>query len=113
MARSELELKEPQFTVDEKGKTMVILDEVSYIALLVRGNITDPSLWPPGTEKGAEALARIRRIEADCVAQHGEFDWEKLPAELRDEYDALCAFLDKLMDAGKRISLDELLASEG
>lgn len=112
MAKSELELKEPKFTVDEKGKPVVILDKVSYIALLVRGNVTDPSLWPPGTEKGAEALARIRQIEANCIAQHGEFDWEKLPAELKDEYDILCAFLDQLMDTGERISLDKLLAGE-
>ncbi len=112
MAKSELDLKEPQFTVDEKGKPVVILDKVSYIALLVRGKVTDPSLFPPGTEKGAKALARIRQIEADCVAQHGESEWEKLPAELKDEYDALCAFLDQLTDTDKRISLDELLSSE-
>ncbi len=110
MTKGGIELREPMFGVDAEGKPVVILDRVSYIALLVRGNVTDPSLWPPGTEEGAKALNRIRQIEAECIAQHGEFDWEKLPEGLKDEYDALCALLDQLTDTGERVSLNELLA---
>jgi len=74
---AKLELKQPKFITDAEGKSIVVLDRQAYIALLVRGNITDPSLWPPGAEEGAKALARIREIEANCIAQHGIFDWEK------------------------------------
>jgi hypothetical protein len=97
----------PQFGSDERGRPIVVLDRASYIALLVRANITDPAFWLPGTEQGAQALARLRQIETDCIAQHGEFDWEKLSPETRDEYDALCALLDDLMDTGERIALED------
>ena len=108
------ELRVPQFTTDRDGKaTAVRLDAVGYVALLVRANVTDPALWPPGMERGAEALARIRQIEADCTAQHGEFDWEKLAEEVQDEYDGLCALLDSMQDTGERVSLDEVLAELG
>ena len=30
---------------------------------------------------------------------HGEFDWQKLPGETQDEYDSLCADLDRLQDS--------------
>ena len=112
MIKTEFELKAPRFTVDEHGNLVVVLDKASYIALLIRSNVTDPSYWPPGTEEGAKVLARIRQIEAECIDAHGEFDWEKLSPELQDEYDALCAFLDSLMDTGERIPLDRLLEKE-
>jgi len=110
--KSELELQMPKFATDEQGKSVVVLDRASYIALLIRGNVTDPSYWPPGTEEGARALARIRQIEHECIAKYGEFDWEKLPPEVQDEYDALCSLLDRLTDTGERISLSELLTEE-
>lgn len=109
---AEIEMKVPRFIVDEHGNFTVMLDKASYIALLIRSNVTDPSYWPPGTEEGAKALSRIRQIEAECIEVHGEFDWEKLPPELQDEYDALCSFLDKLADTGERISLVKLLTKE-
>jgi hypothetical protein len=86
------------------------LDTPAYITLLVRSNVTNPTLWPPGMKKGAKCLARVRQIEADCIAQHGEFDWERLPTALQDEYDGLCALLDRLQDRGQRISLEAYLA---
>jgi hypothetical protein len=110
--KSELELQMPKFATDEQGKSAVVLDRASYITLLIRGNVTDPSYWPPGTEEGARALARIRQIEHECIAKYGEFDWEKLPPEVQDEYDALCSLLDRLTDTGERISLSELLTEE-
>lgn len=108
-----VELKSPpRFSLDAEGHpTAVTLDTAAYITLLVRANITDPALWPPGLEKGATWLARIREIEADCIARHGEFDWEKLPEAVQDEYDDLCALLDQLQDTGERLSLDVYLAS--
>jgi mRNA-degrading endonuclease RelE of RelBE toxin-antitoxin system len=63
-------------------------------------------------EKGMHLLQHIRQIEADCIAQQGEFDWEKLPEELRAEYDDLCALLDQLRDTGERIPFRELLRQE-
>ena len=110
--KSELELQIPKFATDEQGKFVVVLDKASYIALLIRSNVTDPIYWPPGTEDGAKALARIRQIEHECIAKYGEFDWEKLPPDVQDEYDALCSLLDRLTDTGERISLSDLLAEE-
>ncbi|MBM4041567.1 MAG: hypothetical protein FJ290_23960 [Planctomycetes bacterium] len=108
------ELSVPQFTTDGDGKaTAVRLDAVGYMALLVRANVTDPALWPPGMERGAEALARVRQIEADCIAQHGEFDWEKLPDNVQDEYDGFSALLDSIQDTGERIPLDDVLRELG
>ena len=108
------QLKAPQFTTDECGKPIgVKLDTVAYVALLVRANATDPALRPPGMQRGADALARVRQIEADCVAQHGESDWEKLPETVQDEYDALSAVLDDLQDTGERVSLDDILRELG
>jgi hypothetical protein len=105
-----VDLKVPQFTTDRDGKpTGVRLDTAGYVALLVRADVSDPALWPPGMEQGARDLARIREIEAACAAEHGEFDWEKLPEGVQDEYDGLCALLDSLQDTGERVSLDEVL----
>ena len=110
MSNPRVDLKPPQFTTDADGTaTGVQLDTVAYVALLVRANVTDPTLWPPGMEKGAQALARVRKIEAGCVARHGEFDWEKLPDETQDEYDSLCAEIDRLQDTGERFALPELV----
>ncbi len=49
-----------------------------------------------GMRSPAKVLKRIREIESDYIAQHGEFDWEKLPENLQDEYDRLCILLDEL-----------------
>ena len=86
---------------------------MTYITLLVQANVTDPAPWPLGMEKGATALKRVREIEANCIARHGEFDWEKLPETTQDEYDSLCALLDQLQDTGERIPLCKLLQQEG
>ena len=50
--------------------------------------------------EGAAALKRIRQMESDCIAHHGEFDWEKLPESEQDEYNGLCLLLDGLQDTG-------------
>lgn len=76
------------------------MDMAAYVTLLIKANAIDLALWPSGMEKGAEALARIRQIESDCTANHGEFDWEKLPEETQDEYDRLCLLLDELQETG-------------
>ena len=103
----------PQFVTDvDDTPTAVTLDPVAYVTLLVRANITDPTLWPPGMEEGATALARVREIERDCIAQHGEFDWEELPVSMQDEYDSRCSLLDRLQDTGEGIALRDLLQME-
>ena len=87
----------PQFAVDHSGKpTMVTLGVKTYIRLLVRADVTDPVLWPPGFQGGAAALARVRQIESSCIGQYGEFDWEKLFPTVQDEYDSLCILLDRV-----------------
>ena len=95
----------PEFLLDQAERPvsaeLVIAD---YVELLIRAEATNPALWPPGMEHGASTLARVRRIEADCIAQHGEWDWELLAPELQDEYDGLCGVLDELRDDGTRIS---------
>ena len=101
----------PQFALDHSGKpTKVTLDVKTYIALLVRANVTDLTLWPPGAQEGATALARVRQIESNCTEQHGEFDWEKLPAAIQDEYDNLCVLLDRFQDADGRVTWEEYKA---
>jgi len=106
MGHDTTELKLPEFTTDAGGKPIAVkLDTAGYVALLVRANVTDAELWPPGMRKGAEALARVRQIEADCIAHDGEFDWEKLPEDIQDEYDGLCAVIDQLQDTGERVAL--------
>jgi hypothetical protein len=106
------EPKEPlQFTTDSKGKhTAVTLSVKSYVTLLVQANVTDPELWPPGFKEGATALARVREIESECIAQHGEFDWEKLTPAVQDEYDILCVSLDDLQDDDGRVAWEEYKA---
>ncbi|MBI3660077.1 hypothetical protein HY230_06360 [Candidatus Acetothermia bacterium] len=112
MSKLVTELKpRPKFATDRKGKpTRVTLDTVAYVTLLVQANITDPALWPPGMQQGATALARVREIEADCIIKHGQFDWEKLPEAIQDEYDSLCVLLDELQDTGERISWESYKA---
>lgn len=74
MSKTSPELKQtPRFAVDAHGKpTAVTIDMAAYVALLIKANAIDLALWPPGMEKGAEALARIRQIESDCTANHGD-----------------------------------------
>ena len=115
MSKANLELKPPpRFVTKANGKPgSVALDPVAYVTLLVRANVTDPALWPPGMQEGATALARVRAIEKRCIAKYGGFDWEKLSPRLQDEYDSRCALLDRLTDTGERIPLRELLRREG
>lgn len=89
-------------TEEGRGKTVAV-DLPTYISLLIKANVTDPELWPPGMEEGAKALARIREIETRCIKEHGEFDWGKLPPEIQDEYDNLCALLDRMQEVGEPI----------
>jgi hypothetical protein len=93
---------------DTEGKpTNVTLDIPTYINLLVRTNMTDPAFWPPQMRDGAKALARVRQIEADCIAEHGEFDWEKLAEDVQDEYDSLCCELNEMQDTGEWMSWED------
>jgi len=112
MENTPLALKRPpQFTTDAEGRPMAVtLEPSAYVALLVQANVTDPALWPPGTQQGAAALARVRQLEADGIAQHGEFDWEKLPEAVQDEYDHLCVLLDDLQDTGQGVAWEDYKA---
>jgi hypothetical protein len=106
------ERQAPQFVTDQKGKTTAVtLDTAAYVALLVQANVTDSALWPPGMQEGAAALARVREIETASARPGGVFDWEALPADAQDEYDSLCAFLDRLQDTGERIALRDAIHS--
>jgi len=109
MGNPHLALKRPpQFTTDAEGKPIgVRLDTSAYVTLLVQANATDPALWPPGTQHGATALARVRQMESDCIAQHGKFDWGVLPEAVQDEYDDLCMLLDQLQDTGERVAFED------
>jgi len=115
LAKTKLALKRrPRFETDAEGKSKAVrLNTPDYIALLVQANQTDPALWPPGAKQGATALARIRKIEVDCIATHGEFDWEKLSEPVQDEYDSLCVLLDRLQDTGERVSLHAYQVGRG
>ncbi len=98
----------PKFATKSNGKpAAVTLDPVAYVALLVRGNVTEPEFWPPGMQEGAAWLARVRAIEKRCIAKHGQFDWEKLSPKLQDEYDSLCCRLNRLQDTGEGILFSE------
>jgi len=90
----------PVFAAGSSAKLSVVrLAPWAYVRLLVKANITNPALWPPGMQKGARALERVRAIERRCKARHGKFDWEELSQKLQDEYDSLCALLDELQDS--------------
>lgn len=87
----------PRFTKHRTGRsTSLTLETATCIALSVRSNATDPTLWPPGRQTGATTLQRVREIESGCVARVGEFDSEELSPALQDEYDTLCTLLDSL-----------------
>jgi hypothetical protein len=78
--------------------------------LLIKANVSDPAWWPPGAQEGAAALARARAIERRCIAKHGAFDWEQLSPRMQNEYDDLCALLDRLQDTGERIPFRDYVA---
>ncbi len=104
---------EPRFAKDSEGKSSTVtLDLRSYLILLVKANVTDPQLWPPGLQDGAGALARVRQIEADCKSEHGEFDWEKLSPVVQDEYDSLCCALDSLREDAPPVRWEAYKADE-
>ncbi len=105
----------PQFDIDQQGKaTTAIVEVKAYIKLLVRANVIDAALWPPGYQEGATALRRVRQIEAECAAQQGRFDWEKLPPVLQDEYDLLAVQLDRLQAGNEdTISWDKFKRGQG
>lgn len=76
----------------------VEIELCELVELLIAGNVTDPERWPPEARDGAGLLARIRAIEAECIAAQGEFDWDTLDEDTQDEYDGLCVGLDKIRE---------------
>ncbi len=99
----------PQFDSFANSKaTRVTLQAWDYCSLLIRANITDHALWPPGYEDTARAFAAVRRLEAKCIAEHGEWDWEKLSPEEQDEYDSAVAVLSYAEGRGR--PLEEVFA---
>lgn len=75
---------------------MIEVDAAEYVGLLVKSGVTDPARWPEQVRAGAALLSRIRQIEAEGRAQHGEWDWELIGEELQDEYDSACGEPDAL-----------------
>ncbi len=99
----------PKFNSVTNGKaTRVTLEAWDYCRLLIRANVTDPALWPTGYEEAARAFATVRRLEAKCIAEHGEWDWEKLSPEEQDEYDSAVAVLSYAEGRGR--PLEEVFA---
>ena len=93
---------------DEQGaQVTATFPMADYLDLLIRANELDPSYWPASKRQGATLLKRIREIEAECIRQHGAFDWEKLPEPLQEEYDALRLQLDELRDDGTRVEFSQ------
>ena len=104
---------EPRFAKDlETSSGTVTLDLQSYLILLVKADVIDPHLWPPGLQDGAATLARVRQIEEDCKSQHGEFDWEKMSRAEQDEYDALCSKLDGMREDAPTVDWAQYKAGE-
>jgi hypothetical protein len=54
------------------------------------------TVGPADRPVAARLLARIRAIEAACLAGPGSFDWELLDEDTQDEYDLLRSDLSKL-----------------
>ena len=76
----------------------ITVDVHAYATLLVKAGVVDEAEWPEALREGAGLLARIRVAEADCAAQHGKWDWGLLSEPEQDEYDSLCAELDRLIE---------------
>jgi hypothetical protein len=91
------ELPAAGWPVIDASTGQVTVPRYEYLGLLIEANETDPALWPKGLKKGAKLLARIRRIEADCIRCYGEFDWEKLDRATQDIYDGSRGELNKLI----------------
>jgi hypothetical protein len=89
----------------------VPMDE--HLELLVAARVTDPARWPVGAQHGAELLALIRQTEQDCLAQHGEWDWELLTPELQNIYDGACIALNQLLSGGAETSFEDFLEELG
>jgi hypothetical protein len=102
----------PQFNAVTNGKaTSVTLAAWDYCQLLICANVTDPTLWPPGYEDAARAFATVRRLEAQCITEHGAWDWETLSAEEQDEYDSALCDLSNAEGGGK--PWEQYLAERG
>ena len=74
------------------------IDLDDYLELLIERNVFDAARWPAGMEAGAALLKRIREIEQNCLAEHGEFDFNKLTRRIQDEYDGTIIDLTKLIE---------------
>ena len=83
------------------------------LELLVEANVTDPARWPEGAKHGARLLARIQQIEQDCLAEHGSWDWELLPADLQIEYDSACSELNQLRSNGNERPFADVMKELG
>ncbi|MCH7471512.1 hypothetical protein IIA79_00970 [bacterium] len=77
----------------------ITLSLAEYVELLLDANVTDPEKWPESVRGGAALLARIREIEAACIGEHGEFDFDKLERDTQDEYDGAIINLNKLRNS--------------
>jgi hypothetical protein len=76
----------------------VAIARPDYLHLLVRAGVTDPDAWPESARRGAVLLTRIREIESACVASHGRFDCDLLERGVEDEYEALLAEMERLIN---------------
>ena len=90
----------------------ITVDLDKYLDLLIEKDVFDPEQWPEGMQAGAGLLRRIREIERDCIAKHGEFDFDQLAPQLQDEYDNARIDLDDLLETADEqpVTIQEFIA---
>jgi len=76
----------------------ITVDLDKYLDLLIEKDVFDPEQWPEGMQAGAGLLQRIREIERDCIAKHGEFHCDHMEPALEDEYASAILDLNRLID---------------
>lgn len=102
---------QPTFSCNVPEKSQeVTLKRENYVKLLVDARVTDPACWPPGLEEVAAMIERVRDIEEACVEKYGDFDPEKLSAQVQDEYMDLHLVIDAIQENCDIEEIAELMA---
>jgi len=76
----------------------ITIDLDSYLELLIEKDVFDADSWPEGMRAGAELLRRIREIEQQCVAEHGQFHCDHLAPGVEDDYLSAVSALERLIE---------------
>lgn len=101
----------PRFELGPGGEVVAVqLEPQAYALLLTKADVTDAALWPAEYRQGAGLLARIRAIEAECIKAHGEWDFDSIAPAIQDEYDVAIAALERLVEPGPTLSLEQCRA---